>query len=151
MSQNTVEVDPAALAAEAARAVAGAVPDPSLTGGEGGEPGAVDPGAPGLPELQSWRPLIEGLTPTVRMTVFAQWNIAPNMEREFVDSLAQSLDLLFPGGLEGKWAPLVRLLSCCAGIAFLNYTANGYKLPPLGLKKPDDKNPDASKPEKLAA
>ena len=128
---NAVEVDPVALAAEAERAIAGAFEQPA---------GDVPAGQEGpAPVVDSWRPLIEGLTPTVRMTVFAQWTIAPNMQEEFVASLSQSLDLLFPGGLNGKYAAIARVLICCCGITFMNYSANGNKLPPLGLKKADDK------------
>ena len=134
---NTVDVDPAALAAEAERAIAGAFEQPAAPAG------GPQPGAESMPAPQSWRPLIEGLVPTVRLIVFAQWNIAPNLQEEFIASLSQSLDVLFPGGLEGKYAPFVRLLACSAGITFAAYAANGNTLPPLGLKKPDAK-PEAA-------
>lgn len=145
MSANTVDVDAAALIAEAQRAVAGAALDPAAAAAIAADPNA----APAAPAMDSWRPLIEGMTPTVRMTIFAQWQIAPDMQAEFVASLSQSLDLLFPGGMDGKYAPFVRLLACCAGIAFMNYTpADGLK--PLGLKKPDDKKPDAGAQKQAA-
>jgi hypothetical protein len=147
VSNNTVDIDPVALAADAERALAGATMEAAPTGADPAAPaGAVD-----ALTAQSWRPLIEGLTPTVRMTIFAQWSIRPDMEQEFIGSLSQSLDLLFPGGLDGKWAPFARLLACCAGIVFLNYTANGNKLPPLGLKKPDAEKRPADTEQRKAA
>lgn len=133
---NTVDVDPAQLAADAERAVAAslaqdaaAAPDPA-PGGQG------DAAAP---VVDSWRPLIEGLTPTVRMTVFVQWQIPANLEGEFINSLTMTLDALLPGGMSGKYAGIARLLVCCAGITFINYSANGGSLPPLGPKKRDEK------------
>jgi hypothetical protein len=136
---NTVEVDPAALMAEAERAIAGALPADDAAPAPGEMP--ADAGA--VPAIESWRPTIAGLTPMVRMTVFAQWNIQPAAEGEFINALADSLDMLFPGGPGGKWAPLVRLLGAAGVIVFMNYSANGGKLPPLGLKKPDAAKPAA--------
>lgn len=133
---NTVDVDPAQLAADAERAVAASLAADAAAA-PGPAPGdQVDAAAP---VVESWRPLIEGLTPTVRMTVFAQWNIPANLEGEFVNSLTLTLDTLLPGGLEGKYAGIARLLVCSCGIVFVNYSANGGKLPPLGLKKRDEK------------
>jgi hypothetical protein len=136
---NTVDVDPAALTAEAERAIA----DASDLAGDGA---AVDGQQEGeLQQLaQSWRPLVQALTPTLRITLLPQWNITPELQTEFMDSLSASLDLLFPGGLDGKYAPFARLLAVSAGIVVVNYTANGGKLPPLGPKKADDTKPAAA-------
>lgn len=139
LMSNDVQIDDAQLMAQADAALAGAPVDPS----------AVPLDAQPIPE--NWLPLIEGLAPMLRIGVFPQWNITDDEQKEFVESAAQSLDLIFPGGLGGKYAPLVRLIACCGGICAVRYIQFG-KIPPLGPKRVEKpKQPAADDSQRAAA
>lgn len=124
---NTVDIDETRLTAEADAAVAGAPVD------ESAPVGAVQ----ALPD--SWSPLIEGMTPMLRIAVFPQWNISDAEATEFAESLGQCLDQIFPGGIAGPYACFVRLIVCCGGIVATRAIVHG-QIPPLG--------PRRAKPEK---
>lgn len=120
MSDNQVEIDPARLEAEADAALASAPVE--------SQPAEVAP-------AESWGPFLEGLLPTLRGIVFAQWQIHPTQLKELQDSLTVCLDQVFPGGMAGPYACWVRLATCCTGIGITNFIANGGTLPPLGLPR----------------
>lgn len=132
---NPVELDPVALDAEADRLLASAPAE--LTGAT---PAIAPTNVVELPPANSWKPLVAGITPMVRIALFSRWGIRPEEETEFVESGAQCLDLCFPGGLDGKYGCFVRLISCCTSIAGMRYLQHG-ELPPIGL--PSNEEPDA--------
>lgn len=118
---NEVNIDEARLIAEADAALAASAPEVAPIEGEGA--------ALAVPE--SWSPLIEGVTPMLRIAVFPQWNISDAESREFEQSLGQCLDQVFPGGLAGPYACWCRLIVCCGGIVATRAIQFG-KVPPLG-------------------
>lgn len=122
---NEVEIDPAALAAEADAAV-------------GDAPVLADQASPmveGGPPVESWGPLVRSLTPTLRIVVFPQWEITDEEAGEVEASLSECLDMAFPGGMSGRYACWARLLLASAGIVAGRAIQNGGKLPPLGPKR----------------
>lgn len=117
---NTVEIDEAALLAEADAAVEAV--------------GTVEtvPGVAMEPVPSSWGPFLAGMVPMLRAVVLPQWKFAPGQIEELEASLTVCLDQAFPGGLDGKYACWVRLGMCGTGIVITNIAMNGGKLPPLG-------------------
>ena len=131
---NDVSIDEARLTAEADAAIA-AVPVDPLTAG-----------APVAPVPESWAPLIQGMTPMLRIAVFPQWNISEDEAREFSEALGQCLDQVFPGGLAGPYACWVRLMACTGGIVAMRVIQHG-KLPPIGPRRAsNEKTADAASP-----
>lgn len=131
---NEISVDEARLQAEADAALASAPLEDATFGAEG---------APVAPEAaESWRPLVQGVVPMLRIVVFPQWNITDDEANEFTESLTQCMDQLFPGGMAGKYACWVRLMACCGGIVASRVIERG-ELPPLGPKRINVKSNDA--------
>lgn len=135
---NPVELDAVALDAEADRLLAGAPPE--LTGET---PATISPAIASDAPPSSWKPLVAGVTPMMRIALFSRWNIRPEEETEFIEAGAQCLDLCFPGGLDGRYGCFVRLISCCTSIAGLRYLQHG-SLPPIGLPANDEPDAKAS-------
>jgi len=138
---NEVTIDESRLEAEANAVMVGVEPAVPLAPGE----------AEAAP--LSWAPMIEGITPLLRIAVFPQWQITDPEAKEFADSLGICLDQLFPGGLEGRYACYVRLLTCCGGIVAMRAIQFG-KIPPLGPKRAEkakDGKPAADDQERAAA
>lgn len=118
---NEVTIDEAALSAEADAVIAAA---------DLAAPPDVQPEQ--LPE--SWAPLIDSMTPMLRIAIFPQWEISDDEAREFSESLGQCLDQVFPGGLAGPYACWCRLFFCAGGIVAGRVIKHG-KLPPLGPRR----------------
>lgn len=120
---NEVVIDEARMAAEADAAMVDVQPE-------------FDPLAPPAEVLESWAPMIESVTPMLRIGVFPQWQITDAEAKEFAESLGQCLDQLFPGGMSGRYACFARLIACCGGIVAMRAIQLG-KIPPLGPKRAD--------------
>lgn len=136
VSSNDVTIDEQRLTLEADAALAGVVDELAASA-------PADAAAAGVPALESWAPFIEGLAPTLRGIIFAQWRMHEVQFEEWKASLVVCLDQTFPGGMTGPYACWVRLATASAGIVVVNYVTNGNQLPPLGL-------PRAAKTEKAA-
>lgn len=130
---NEVTIDEAALAAEAEAVLADAPVD-----------AAGQMQQEQLPE--SWAPLIDAMTPMVRIAIFPQWEITDAEAKEFSASLGECMDQLFPGGLAGPYACWCRLIFCAGGIVAGRVIKHG-QLPPLGprrVEQPKQNNADAA-------
>lgn len=132
---NTVQIDPAALAAEAAAAVADLPPDLGAEAPPG--EGEATQGA------AEWDAFMPGAVSVIAAVVLPQWQLTKDEQRELASSLGQCLAQLFPDGLNGRYACWFRLIACAGGIAVTRYAANGMQLPPFGPKLP--KAPDDGK------
>lgn len=64
-----------------------------------------------------------------------QWNLNPHEKNELQKSLAHILEAQFPGGLSGKYAPYLRLITVGGIICVTRYQEHGGKLPGIGAKK----------------
>jgi hypothetical protein len=122
LSMNEVEIDEAALARAADAALASAPVDAA----------AVTEAPEQLPE--SWAPLIDSMTPMLRIAIFPQWDITEDEAKEFSASLGECLDQVFPGGLAGPYACWCRLIFCAGGIVAGRVIKHG-NLPPLGPRR----------------
>lgn len=119
---NEVTIDEAALMAEADAALASVAADASADA------------TASAPVPESWAPLIDSMTPMLRIAVFPQWEITDDEAREFSESLGQCLDQVFPGGLAGPYACWCRLIFCAGGIVAGRVIKHGH-LPPLGPRR----------------
>lgn len=112
--------DPASLAAEVAAAV----------------PGAAAPAG----ELEaianaSWATLAPPGVSVICAVVLPAWEITPAEQGEISPALAECLEQLFPGGINGRYACWLRLVLCCGGIAVSRAVQNGGRMPPLFVTK----------------
>lgn len=64
--------------------------------------------------------------------VLPAWQIGPVEQRCIAEPLAECLEQVFPGGIEGKYACWVRLITACGAITVSRVQANGGKLPRIG-------------------
>lgn len=78
-----------------------------------------------------WAVLTPPVVEVVAAVVFPRWNIGPDKQRPLSESLAECMDQLFPGGVEGKYACWVRLIAVCGTITVGAAAENGGRLPPL--------------------
>jgi hypothetical protein len=72
--------------------------------------------------------------PTVEVlcaVVLPAWQIQPGEQRPVAEALAECLEQVFPGGIEGKYACWVRLMVACGAITVSRVATNNGKLPPL--------------------
>lgn len=109
-----VAADPASLAAEVAAAV---------------------PGVDGQGQLEaianaSWSQLTPPGVQVISAVVFPAWQITPAEQSEISPALAECLEQLFPGGINGKYACWLRLVLCCGAIT-VSRVQNGGRIPPL--------------------
>lgn len=137
---NDVQIDEVRLTAEADAAIAAAPLD--QVAGESGQVVAAPP--------ESWAPLVESMTPALRLMVFPQWGITDAEAKEFSDSLGQCLDQVFPGGLAGPYACWCRLILCGGGIVAMRVMQTG-KIPPLGPRRAVQKDKATAGSETSAA
>lgn len=131
--ENELEVDHAALAADAA-----AVPLPENLDAPGAaaEAGGDAPGADMAPPA-SWAPLTPGLVSAVDLFVCPNWDLQDAEKLELAAALAAVLDQVFPGGLgDERWAPYLRLLIIAGGIVAARYDPDAGRISPLRKKKP---------------
>ena len=73
--------------------------------------------------------------PTVELVcgvVLPAWQLGPVEQRGIAEPLAECLEQVFPGGIEGKHACWVRLITACGAITVSRIQANGGKLPRIG-------------------
>jgi hypothetical protein len=71
--------------------------------------------------------------PTVEVlcaVVLPAWKIQPAEQRPVSEALAECLEQVFPGGIEGKYACWVRLLVACGAITVSRVATNNGRLPP---------------------
>jgi hypothetical protein len=98
----------------------------------------VDPTTGQLGELNpngQWAALTPPVVEVICATVLPAWQIRKDDEqRPIAEALAECLDQVFPGGIEGKYACWVRLVFACGAITVSRVAQNGGRLPPLFLK-----------------
>lgn len=74
------------------------------------------------------------LVDTTCIVVIPQWNVQKDERCLVSDSLAECLEQLFPGGIEGKYACWVKLIFAVGGITAARALQPGG-LPPLFNRK----------------
>jgi hypothetical protein len=131
------ESDPSRLIAEAEAASATAPVD------------ALDPSATPAQELNpngQWSTLTPPLVEVVCGVVLPAWEIRKEDEQGPIsEALAECLEQLFPGGIEGQYACWVRLVFACGAITVSRVAQHG-RLPPLFLPKAKSTKPAPSAP-----
>lgn len=115
-----VGADPASLAAEVAAAVPGAA-------APAGELEAIS--------NASWATLTPPGVQVLSAVIFPAWEITPAEQGEIAPALAECLEQLFPGGINGRYACWLRLVICCGGITVSRAVQNGGRIPPLFVTK----------------
>jgi hypothetical protein len=122
------------LAAEAAAALDQAPADPALA-----PEAPVDP--PYDPDLVTeWDMYMKMAVDLIAKVALPQWNLSDDEKTELTKSTAHILQDLFPGGLSGRYAPYLRLITVTGFIVVTRHKEHGGKLPGLGPKpesKPD--------------
>lgn len=91
--------------------------------------GGVAP-AEGSDSGGSWADITPSVVTVVSGVVLPQWDIKANEQTEVSTALAQCMDQVFPGGLDGKYACWVRLVMACGAITVSRAMQPGG-LPPL--------------------
>lgn len=115
---------PEQLIREAELAAAGAPIDPSSPGA----PAPLDPNG-------SWALITPPTVSVICGVVLPAWEIRAEEQSEISGALAQCLEQVFPGGVDGKYACWIRLCMACGAITVSRVATNGGKLPPLFLPK----------------
>jgi hypothetical protein len=86
--------------------------------------------------------------PTVEVlcgVVLPAWQIGPVEQRCIAEPLAECLEQVFPGGIQGQYACWVRLITACGAIAVSRVQANGGKLPRIGPNfRPESAKPNGA-------
>lgn len=130
---NPVELDQAALDAEADRLFAESPIEPATATGAG------DP----VPELGhtglgSWNEVTPGLVAAADVLLLPQWNLRDDEKAQLAGALGGVLDQLFPGGMsDPRWAPYMRLAAVTVAIVVTHRDPTTGKLPALGPKRPE--------------
>lgn len=130
-----IEISPAAepipenLAAEAAAALGQAPEEPALA--------PVPPTAPPYdPEMATeWDMYMQMAVGLVAKIVLPQWNLTDDEKHELTKSTAHILQDLFPGGLSGRFAPYLRLITVSGIIIISRHKEHGGKFPGIGPKR----------------
>jgi hypothetical protein len=99
----------------------------------------VDPLAPGAELLtvnDSWAVLMPPTVEVICGVVLPAWEIRKDDEQEpLAAAMAECMEQIFPGGIDGKYGCWVRLITVCGAITVSRVATNGGKLPPLFLPK----------------
>jgi hypothetical protein len=131
LGESAVMESIAQLEAEANAALATAPEEPVMIDGAPVPPVATyDPNAP-----TEWDPYMQMAVEITAKVALPQWNLTADEKTEIQKSLAHILEQLYPGGLSGKFAPYLRLITVCGVITVTRAQANGGKLPGFGAKK----------------
>lgn len=112
--------------AEAAAASSPAV-DP-VTGLAGGAPPELNPNG-------QWSALTQPAVAVLCGVVLPAWEIEADQQKQIAEPLAECLEQLFPGGVDGRYACWVRLIVASGAITVGVAARNGGKLPPLFARK----------------
>jgi hypothetical protein len=124
------------LAAEVEAAAAGAPSVDPLTGQPALDPALANPNG-------QWSAITPPTVEVLCAVVLPAWQIQPAERTPVAEALAECLEQVFPGGIEGKYACWVRLLVACGAITVSRVATNNGRLPPLFVQK-------ASKPAPAA-
>jgi hypothetical protein len=136
---NTVDVDAAALTAEADSIAAAASPAPEFNADKPAqsESGAVTSNGAAAPGNASWLPVCPGVVQVFDTFICPNWELTTDEKNALAESLAPVLDDLFPGGLGSeRWAPYARFALICAGVVVMRVDRETGKLPPLRIAPP---------------
>lgn len=114
------------------------------------DPATLAPGEAPNPNGE-WKMLTPPAVEVICGVVLPAWEIRAEEQRPVSEALAECLEQVFPGGIEGKYACWVRLLVCCGAITVARVATNGGKLPPLFLPKGAKKPTPAPTPPAPAA
>lgn len=96
--------------------------------------------------VTEWDPYMQMAVEVLSNIGVPQWNLNPHEKNELTKSLAHILEQLYPGGLSGKYAPYLRLITVCGVITFTRVQENGGKLPGFGPKKIEQPKPAEATP-----
>lgn len=126
---------PENLAAEAAAALGAAPVDPAL--------------APEIPvqvydpdKATEWDMYVLLAVQLLVKVGLPQWEITDDEKNELTKSLAHVLEDLFPGGIDGRYAPYFRLITVSGCIVISRAKQHGGKLPGIGPKAKSEKIDD---------
>jgi hypothetical protein len=117
------------LAAEAAAAIGQAPEDPSIAPAAPVDP-PYDPN-----KVTEWDMYMQMAVNLVAKIALPQWNLTDDEKNELTKSTAHILEDLFPGGLAGRYAPYLRLITVTGFIVVTRHKEHGGKLPGLGPKR----------------
>ena len=116
------------LEAEVAAAAAGIPGLDPATGQAQLDPALANPNG-------QWAALTPPTVEVLCAVVLPAWQIQPTEQRPVAEALAECLEQVFPGGIEGKYACWVRLIVACGAITVSRVATNNGKLPPLFVAK----------------
>jgi hypothetical protein len=125
---------PEHLAAEADAAL-GAAPIDAAAAPPAPDPNEYDPN-----KATEWDMYMSMAVELLANVGLPQWNLTAHEKNELTKSLAHILEDLFPGGLSGRYAPYLRLLTVSGFIVITRYREHGGELPGIGPKP--EKKPD---------
>jgi hypothetical protein len=132
---NTVDVDAAALTAEADSIAAAAAP--ALNADTSAQSASDAANTEAAPAGASWLPVCPGVVQVLDTFVCPNWKLTTDEKHALAESLAPVLDDLFPGGLgSARWAPYARLAMICGGVVLMRVDRETGKLPPLRIAPP---------------
>ena len=117
----------AQLEAEANAALAAAPVEPALSPAPAPVP-EYDPNAP-----TEWDMYMQIAVEMLANVGLPQWNLNPHEKNELTKSLAHILEQQFPGGLSGRYAPYLRLITVAGLVCVTRYQEHG-RLPGFGAK-----------------
>lgn len=138
---NPVELDTAALDAEADRLLHDSPPE--LTG-EAPAPAGQAGELVSSNGLGSWNEVTPGLVAAADVLILPQWQLRDDEKKNLAGALGDVLDQIFPGGMsDARWAPYVRLVAVSIAIVAVRRDPKTGSLPPLGPMKRAEK-PDAA-------
>lgn len=139
---NPVELDTAALDAEADRLLAGAAPELTQDPTTAAAPGAGELVNNGL---GSWIEVTPGLVAAADVLLLPQWHLRTEEKDQLAGALGSVLDQLFPGGMsDPRWSPYLRLVAVSVAIGVAHRDPETGKFPPLGPLKLAEKTTDAA-------
>jgi len=98
---------------------------------------AIDPatGQAPAPNINGqWSALTPPAVEVLSAVVFPAWEIQTSEQRPVSEALAECLDQVFPGGIEGRYACWVRLIFAGGAICVSRIAVHG-RLPPLFVPK----------------
>lgn len=78
-----------------------------------------------------WSALTPPAVEVICGVVLPAWKIRLEEQRPVSEALAECLEQVFPGGIEGQYACWVRLVFACGAITVARVAQNGGHLPPL--------------------
>lgn len=98
-------------------------------------------------QIHEWESILLLPLSMIDRILLPQWNLTDVEKTEFRQAMAQCLNQLFPGGINGRWGCWLRLAGCSGLIVAVRAAENGGKLPAIGPKRSEEESdPNAPAP-----